>query len=67
MLFKVGQYCARRSELYHRVHHYLFHLREKCVEAVNQFSDHDVTSGFVLKKCMDDKKWRKKCIVIFVL
>ena len=60
MLFKVGRYCARRSELYHRVYHYLFHLREKCVEAVNQFSDHDVTSGFVLNKCMDDKKWRKK-------
>ncbi len=60
MLFKVGRFCATRSELYHRVFHYLFHLRQKCVEAVNQFSDNDVTAEFVLNKCMDDEPWKEE-------
>jgi hypothetical protein len=61
MSFHVGRYCARRSQLFHRVFHYRFHIREKCVEAVNQFSEKDdVTTEFVLNKCMDDEKWRKE-------
>jgi hypothetical protein len=60
MSFHVGRYCARRSKLFHRVFHYGFHIREKCVEAVNQFSEKDVTTEFVLNKCMDDEKWRKE-------
>ena len=60
MSFEVGKYCARRSELYHRVFHYKFHLRQRCVEAVNQFSDNDVTSDVVLNKCLDDEQWIKK-------
>ena len=59
--FRVGRFCARRSELYHRVFHYRFHLREKCVEAINQFSENDnATSDFVLNQCLDKEQWIKK-------
>ena len=60
MLFEVGRFCATRSKLYHRVFHYLFHLRQKCVEAVNQFSDDDVAADDVLNKCMDDEQWKEE-------
>ena len=60
MSFKVGQYCARRSQLYHRVFHYKFHLRQRCVDAVNQFSCQNVTRDFVFNECMGDDKWIKK-------
>ena len=59
--FEVGRYCAERSKLYHRVVHYRFHLREKCVEAVNAFSgDDDATDEYVLTQCMDDERRIKK-------
>lgn len=60
MSFEVGQYCARRSQLYHLIFHYKFNLHQRCVEAVNQFSGDDVTSDFVLNECMDDEQWMKK-------
>jgi hypothetical protein len=59
--FKVGRYCAERSKLYHRVFHYRFHLREKCVEAVNDFSGNDdATDQYVLTQCLDNEEWIKK-------
>ena len=61
MSFRIGRFCARRSELYHCVFHYRFHLREKCVEAINQFSENDdATSDFVLNQCLDDEQWIKE-------
>ena len=65
MSFEVGKHCARRSKLYHRVFHYEYHLREECVEAINQYSDNDVTTDVVLDKCMEDERWKEEKYIDF--
>ncbi|XP_063301008.1 coiled-coil domain-containing protein 82 [Pelobates fuscus] len=51
-VLKVGNVCARRTEVYHQLKHFKYHLYQRCIAAIEEIPTDDKSTKELVEMCL---------------